>query len=252
MSSFFCLQKQLAYAKLFALGLFFRSSQAWLGLLLFSLFMLGSVNGYCSNGPHFIVKDFPGLQAKVTVTAMEDGAEEADVLTVSRRTDFIPLSEKQFKPLDLHPVWLKIDLEVPPALLGQTAWLEISPAYIYDLRLYQSGADEQRSGIRLAFSQHNARTLAPTFQVDLKQPLTRVYLRLYGAAVHIAQFKLMSAEALHQSQMQVGQLNAFFFGVLFLILILNLLNWVWTQEKIFRSYTAFLTSAFAFFLLANN
>jgi len=222
----------------------------WLtGLVLVSLWLC-SANAYGNNAILFNVKGLAGVSA--TVMAVEDEAGLAGLSEVSRRTDFMPLSYKLFQPIRLHPVWLRIDLEVPPDLVGQSAWLEVLPPYIYDLRFYQAGMAEQGSGIGQDFVTHSVPTLAPTFAVALQQPSTRVYLRLYGAALHTAQMNLLSTEALQGSQLYAGQLNAFFLGILLLMLLLNLVNHVWGREVIYRSYAGFLASVVAFFLLTNN
>ena len=92
----------------------------------------------------------------------------------------------------------------------------------------------------------------PTFSVELNQPTTRVYFRLYGAAFQAAQLQLLSHEDLHKSQLRAAQVNAFFFGVMLLMLMVNLLNWVWMRDVIYRSYAGFLASTVSFFLLSNN
>ncbi len=222
----------------------------WLtGLVLVSLWLC-SANAYGNNAILFNVKGLAGVSA--TVTAVEDETGLAVWPEVSRRTDFTPLSFKLFQPIHLHPVWLRIDLEVPPSLVGQSAWLEVLPSYIYDLRFYQAGVAEQVSGIGQDFAAHNVPTRAPTFVVALQQPSTRVYLRLEGAALNTAQLNLLSAEALQGSQLNAGQLNAFFLGILLLMLLLNVVNYAWTREVIYRLYAGFLASGAAFFLLTNN
>jgi signal transduction histidine kinase/DNA-binding response OmpR family regulator len=207
-------------------------------------------SAYANSDILFNVKGLPGVSA--TVTMLEDETGQAGVPESSRRADFKPLSNNLFQPIGLHPVWLRIDIEVPATLIGKTAWLELMPPYLYDLRFYQADFAEQRSGIGQNFSAHSMDTLMPTFAVNLQQPLTQVYLRVQGAALRNAQLQLLSAEALHKSQMHAGQLNAFFLGLLLLMLLVNSVNWAWTREKIFRSYGGFLVSALAFFLVSNN
>ena len=221
-----------------------------LGNLVLASLLLCSANAYSNSAIFFNVKGLEGVSA--TVTALEDETGQAGLSEVNRRTDFKSLSDTNFQPVGVHPTWLRIDLEVPPSLVGQTAWLEVSPPYIYDVRFYQAGMADQRSGIGQNFSAHSASTLVPTFSVVLNQPTTRVYFRLYGAAFQAAQLQLLSHEDLHRSQLRAAQVNAFFFCVLLLMLMVNLLNWVWMRDVIYRSYAGFLASTVSFFLLSNN
>jgi len=137
-------------------------------------------------------------------------------------------------------------------LIGQNAFLQVMPAYLYDLRLYQSGANEQRSGMGLAFNDHSTPSITPTFSVALNQPTTRLYLRLSGVSARITQLKLLSAESLRDEQQRDGFLKGFYFGAMLLMFLLTLFNWAWTRDRIYRSYTGFLASTIVFFLLSNG
>ncbi len=222
----------------------------WLGGLVLVILLMCSTKAYGNNAIRFNVSGLAGVSA--TVAVLEDESGQADLLALDRRTDFTPLSDKLFQPIQLHPVWLRIDLQVPITLVGQVAWLEVMPPYIYDVRFYQAGTAEQRSGIGQNFSAQSVATLVPTFAVDLHQPSTRVYLRLFGAALHTAKVQLLSNAALDRNQLSAAQVNAFFFGVMFLMLMVSLLNWVWMRDVIYRLYAGFLASTVAFFLLSNN
>lgn len=231
-------------------GLCLGRSRAWLQWLFFLVLLAGPAHAVAHNALLFTINGLAGVRA--TVAVLEDETGEAGLPEVSQRTDFQLLSEKQFKPTSLNPFWLRLDIEVPQALLGQVAWMVVKPANIYDLRFYQGQAAEQRSGIGQPFSGRSTLTRESTFAVDLAQPITRVYLRVYGAVFNPVLIELQSAEALQKHQQTQEQLNAFFFGAMFLMLLVNLVNWVWTRELLYRSYAGFLASVTAFFLLANN
>jgi len=108
-----------------------------LGGLVFASLCLCSANAYSNNAILFNVRGLAGVSA--TVTVLEDKTGQAELPEVSRRTDFTPLSSRLFQPIQLHPVWLRIDLEVPASLVGQSAWLEVLPPYIYDARFVPDG-----------------------------------------------------------------------------------------------------------------
>ena len=231
-------------------GLFLGRSRAWLQWLFFWVLLAGPAHAVAFNALHFTTNGLAGVHA--TVAVVEDETGDAGLPEVSQRTDFQLLSEKQFKPTSLNPFWLRLEIEVPQTLLGQVAWMVVKPANIYDLRFYQGQAAEQRSGIGQPFSGRSTLTRESTFAVDLWQPITRVYLRVYGTVFNPVLIELQSAEVLQKHQQTQEQLNAFFFGAMFLMLLVNLVNWVWTRELLYRSYAGFLASVIAFFLLANN
>ena len=97
----------------------------WLGGLVLASLLLCSTNACSKSAIFFNVKGLAAVSA--TVTALEDETGQAGLSEINRRTDFTPLSDKPFQPIGIHPVWLRVDLEVPASLVGQSAWLEVSP-----------------------------------------------------------------------------------------------------------------------------
>ncbi len=148
--------------------------------------------------------------------------------------------------------WLAISIEVPEHWIGQTVFLQVKPAYLLDLRLFQLGQTPQRSGAGMAFSERSLSSILPTFSIQLTQAHTQVYLRLTGVNTHVALFKLFSDAALNEANQRDAQQHGFFFGAVLLMLVLSLLNWAWTRDSIYRSYSGFLASAALFFLFTNG
>ena len=224
--------------------------RAWLGWRRW-LWLAMLIAGPAAGAPSSLVS-VAGLEGiRVAVAVWVDESRLASLAEASRDARFKPLAGSLNEPASTAPIWLRIDLEVPAALAGQTAWLQVLPSYIHDLRLYPPGAAEQRSGLGLSLSERSNAHINPTVEL-LLQPRMRVYLRMVSAATRLTQLSLMSAEALRQSQQQDAQVQGLFLGGTLLMLIITLVNWVWTRDPIYRSYLGFLASLFCFFSLANG
>lgn len=181
--------------------------------------------------------------------------EKAELDEVAEITRNLKLRTVHAPSEDWHGLphyWYRIDIKVPDDLLGEKAFLQIKPAYLLDLLLVQPGLAEQRSGIGMMLSERSLSTITPTFTVPLNQSRSHIYVRLIGASARIAKIKFLSVEALGKSTQQDEQRNGFYFGAMLLMLLLSLLNWVWTRDKIYRSYVGFLSSTALFFLITNG
>lgn len=230
---------------------FFASRRSFLRGLVCACFCTAQLLLACfAHASPVTVVGLAGVESTVAWRVDLQGQDGVDELAL--RTDFKPLLDMIGESNDWSPVWVRIDLSVPAALVGQTAWLQVQPAYLHDVRLYQTGVPEQRSGMGLAFSQHSQAMITPTFAVVLNQVSTRVYLRLVGNSLRVAQFNLLSNQALQEDHQRDGQVHGFFFGAMLLMLLVNLMNWAWTRDPIYRSYVGFLASGGGFFLFSNG
>jgi signal transduction histidine kinase len=223
---------------------------AWRQFLLLTLLITGSMSAWCGQAPAISISGLAGVITKVAPMASlsptqefeKTGLDWGDMTRNVGRNDWPELASS----------WVQIAIEVPGHLIGQTVFLQVKPAYLFDLLLLQQGHAEQRSGAGMAYSERSFASILPTFSVQLDQPETLIYLRLTGVNTHIAQLKLLSGDALKNSQQLDAQQHGFFFGAVLLMLVLSLLNLAWTQDSIYRSYSGFLASASLFFLYTNG
>jgi signal transduction histidine kinase len=186
------------------------------------------------------VSGLPGLSA--VVAAHFGASAEADFSAISQTAEFTVLPGFILEHSSYRPIWLRIDLAVPPELLGQTAWLQLLPAYLAEVQVNEAGGKVQLSGYERAVSRRNLDTIAPTFALVLSQPTTRVYVRIAGAGLQLTHLHLMSLPALHHAQQNTAVLHAIFYLSALWMLLINLINWVWTRDPIYRGYFGYLCS----------
>ena len=196
------------------------------------------------------VTGLKGITATVLPLLEKTELDELDEVSRSLNIRTVDASFRGWPGLPAY--WYRIDINVPADQLQEKAFLQVKPAYLLDLLWVQPGEAEQRSGIGLLLSERSLATITPTFAVRLNQPTQHIYLRLIGASTHIAQLKLLSAEALEKSKQLDDQRNGFYIGAMLLMLLLSLLNWAWTRDTIYRSYVGFLSSTALFFLIING
>lgn len=208
------------------------------------------MQAWCIQVPGIAVAGLNGVVANVFLLTDRNQPETA-------RAKALKEIENTLGPVDdvwpeVASQWLSISIDVPEAWIGQTVFLQAKPAYLLDLRLFQLGHAPQSSGAGTSFSERNLSTTIPTFSIELTQAHTQVYLRLTGVNTHVALLKLFSEAALDEATQRDAQQHGFFFGAVFLMLVLSLLNWAWTRDSIYRSYSGFLASAILFFLFTNG
>ena len=186
------------------------------------------------------ISGLPGLNARVA--AYFGASPQADLAEISQSVEFTPWPGFILEHANYKAIWLRIDLAVPPELLGQTAWLQLLPAYLSELQLHEAGGGVQISGYGLEVSRRNLDTISPTFELKLAQPTTRVYVRIAGAGLQLTHLHLMSQAALHHAQQSRAVLHAVFYLPALWMLLINLINWGWTRDPIYRSYSGYLCS----------
>ncbi len=186
------------------------------------------------------ISGLPGLNARVA--AYFGASAQADLAEIRQSAQFKPLPGFILEHSNYKAIWLRIDLDVPPELVGQTAWLQLLPAYLAELQLHESDGQVQVSGYGLEVSRRNLDTIAPTFKLLLAQPTTRVYVRIAGAGLQLTHLHLMSQAALHQAQQSRAVMHAIFYLSALWMLLINLINWGWTRDPIYRSYSGYLGS----------
>jgi signal transduction histidine kinase len=214
------------------------------------VFMMGST-ATCSAGTSVI--PIAGINGAVaSVSWVVDTKEGYSVDELERNDSFQPIAKPIKQWLGFTGVWLRIDISKVDDSIEKEIFLQVKPAFLYELELYQSGLAPQLKGMGLAFNKHSSSIITPTFFISLRQPSTRVYVRMSGVSVHISQLRLFTRDELLITQQSDGHLNGFFFGAMLLMTLISTINWVFTREKIYGFYLFFLSSIVILFLLSNG
>lgn len=218
--------------------------------LLTTVCLIGAASAWGAAPSDISITGLDGVSAQVSW--LVDTKEGYSVEALAHVDGFQPIEKPIRQWLGLTGLWLRIDISKPDAAPDQEVYLQVKPAFLYDLQLHQTGLAPQSNGMGLAFNQHSSSALTPVFLIDLHQPLTRVYVRMSGVSVQISQLKLFSAEALLKAQQSDGQLNGFFLGAMVFMILLSLINWSLTHEKVYLPYACLLGSIVALALLSNG
>ena len=218
--------------------------------LLTGIFCLGASSAWCLGKSPIIINGLNGVTT--SVSWLLDSKAGYSINDLEQIDSFHSLDKPVEHWFGLTEIWLRIDILRPINSNDNDAYLQVKPAFFYDLKLFQNGVLPQRKGLSLAFNEHSSSSLTPLFFIQLNGPITRVYLRMSAVSVKNIQLKLISKSKLADTQQSDDQINGFFFGAMFLMVLLTLFNWGFTQEKIYLSYLFFLSSTLTFFLLSNN
>ncbi|MFN5939309.1 MAG: ATP-binding protein [Polaromonas sp.] len=218
--------------------------------LLTGVLLLGIPTAWCSSTSPILIT---GLNDVTTsVSWLRDSRDGYSINDLEHIDSFKFVDKPVEQWFGLTEIWLRIDISTSSTDSDRKAYLQVKPAFLYDVQLYQSGVASQRQGLGLAFNKHSSSSLTPLFFVELNGPVTRVYLRMSGVSLKIVELKLMSEDKLIKTQQSDAQINGVVFGAMLLMALLNFFNWCFTREKVYLSYLFFISSSLLFFLLANS
>lgn len=215
-----------------------------------AVFLLGIPAAWCSSTSPILSTGLNGFTT--SVSWLRDSKVGYSINDLEHTDLFQSLDKPIQEWIVLNEIWLRIDIATSPTDMAREAYLQVKPAFLYDVQLHQNGAAPQRHGLGLAFKEHSSSSLTSVFLIKLDTPITRVYLRMSGVSLKMAQLKLISKNKLEETQQIDDQVNGVFFGAMLLMMLLTLLNWCFTREKVYRSYLFFLGSTLLFFLLSNS
>ena len=176
-----------------------------------------------------------------------------------------PAAQGRFKPVlrdfragytrDVH--WLRFTVQAPTP---GPWWLEVQPAVLDDLRLFEpaaAGFVEHRSGDTLPFASRELGYRGFVFKLDLAETTPRsVYLRIQTQSSSQARLALWHPAdfAIADSLESAGL--GFYFGLACLLLSLNLVLWATLREALFGWYSlhvaAHMTAYFGIYGLASQ
>ena len=164
-----------------------------------------------------------------------DGTETID--TVSARAAeprFVPIRGGLTAGYTRKVHWLRFSVQVPTP---GAWWLDVMPPYLDDLRLFEPGATgftERRSGDHLPFSSREEDYAGFIFKLALPDVAARTYyLRVQTTSTSLAVVRLWQPAQFYAAQaIGYGVLGAMY-SFLAMILLLNLVQWVWLRESIY-------------------
>lgn len=132
---------------------------------------------------------------------------------------------------DVH--WLRFTVQAPAA--GER-WLEVQPAFLDDVRLYEptgEGFRERRAGDRLPFSAREVPYRAFVFKLAVPDDAARIYyLRVQTTSTSLAFVKLWQPDdflaATHVEYMLIG----LSLGIVGVVVLFNLILWTWLRDAL--------------------
>lgn len=189
------------------------------------------------------VNDLPG--ASVTIDYLRDPDALLGFREVSQdpvRNGFKPIVSGFSAGLSHGADWYRIRIVAPPTLIGQVAFVQVRPTHLDDIRFYRRDGIEQRSGVGWPVSQRNLPDITPTVAMPLERAENVLYVRLQSVGSVAVYFELFSETSLRERLHQRGLKDGLLLGAILIVLFVNLINWGWTRDPLYRDYLFFLGS----------
>jgi signal transduction histidine kinase len=221
-----------------------------LGSVLALLALMACGPAWASSSRWLQIDGLPGVRARVAIAI--DTSETSTLDELLRAGAFIPVADDSRDVIALPFAWLRIDLSVPEALRGQSAWLRVVPSLIYRADLYTPDGVHQESGLGVPLAQQSHPSFPPLFRVALEPTGVRVYLRVASAVPQLTHLSLLSAQALSDEVRRDTLRQGLFLGAAVLMLLLALMNWVSTGQPVYRDYAVYITAWVVFMLFFNG
>lgn len=142
--------------------------------------------------------------------------------------------------------WLRFTAEAPQGGSGEW-WVEIHPPYLEDVRFYEADPArpgeflERRAGALLPFAQRESPYRGFLFKIRLEEGTPKqLYLRIQSNSTALAMIKLWPAERLEASIPLEYVLQGAFFGLIAILLIINLISWASFREPIYPVFLLYM------------
>lgn len=200
-----------------------------------------------------------GLQAQAAIAptselaALRDPTGSLSIAEVSR------MEPARFRPLPTGTLtsgftrdtaWLRLTLKAPP---GEW-WLDVTPAVLDDLRLYEPDPArsgrwiERRAGDLLPFSTRELPYRGFVFRLNIRSAEPQVYyLRLQTSSSSLLVTRLLSpADFLATTTLETGLMLAGIVALL-IVALLNLNNWLWLRDSVTPWFVAQMLSLAGYF-----
>jgi signal transduction histidine kinase len=194
-----------------------------------------------------------GLDGVVAhVASLQDPNEDIEWEAARRSPFFEPLSTSSAGIARSKGVWYRIDLDVPQDKVGTTAWFRATPALIWTLQLHDEHGLNARSGMSVPMSRQQHPASPSILQVELGRPQMRLFVRVLSAAPELTHMALLSDTALQSEVRRNTLVQALFLGAVGLMLVLTLLNWVYTRSALYRVFALYLGATALFVQFVNG
>jgi signal transduction histidine kinase len=189
----------------------------------------------CANKIQLI--DLPNINISSTIFIDESGNET-----------FLQITNENFIDVDLKAkftnkcvFWIRFDITSPFYLKDYAAILQVLPSNIEKIQLYMPDGSIQFAGIGIPASLHTPPVnFLSSFKINLNPGKTRFYIRIENTGVYLANFKLFSQQAFENNLITKTFLLGIFYGLILLIFIINIFNYIWTRDSLYISYVIFL------------
>lgn len=191
-----------------------------------------------------------GVQASISV--LSDPDESLDWQQVQATGLFQPLMPGRNQIFNSNDTWYRIDLSVPVELRGETAWLRVVPALIWQLEWHDELGQSGLAGMSVPMSAQDRPTSPNVIKVRLDRSHIRLYLRVLSAAPQLTHLSLLSEQALQEEVQLNTYVRALFLGSVGLMLTLTLLNWFYTRSSLYRDFAVYLVATVLFVLCVDG
>jgi signal transduction histidine kinase len=152
---------------------------------------------------------------------------------------------------DVH--WLRFTVQVPTS---DEWWLEVEPPFLDDLRLFEPGPAgfiEHRAGDTLPFTSRQEDYRGFIFKLKVPDTAPRTfYLRLQTSSTSMASLQLWRADRFAGAKHTEYAILGIHFGVIVLVLMLNLLLWVALRDSLFGWFSLHTLGSLLVFLAASG
>ena len=217
-----------------------RSYSCLLTLILATLMMLPAL-GQCTPSPWLTIQGLDGVKASVELAL--DQTRTASLEEMKRSGQFKHLPDMIREHGGSTPIWLRVQLTVPAALVGDTAWLEVRPAHHWQVKVYTQDGTEQLGGFGVAKPQRSYTSSTARFPIKLDQPVTEIYLSIVTAAAQLTHLSLLSEPVMQENRLHEEWKQGIFWGATALILAITFMNWFWNRNPLYKIFSFYLAGA---------
>lgn len=217
----------------------------WLAACLLALLLLGGAQAQAA-----------GRIAEVAVLVDSAGSETIDTVSA-------PAAAGRFQPLrgtslsagySMEVRWLRITVDTTA---GGEQWLEVQPPYLDDLRLYEAlpggGYGERHAGDRQPFAAREVAYRGFVFRLHPPEAGRQIhYLRLQTTSTSLVALELWQPDEFQLAKRSEYGALGIYYGLLFAVLLLNLLQWATVRDRLTGHYLLYLAVTGLFFYGSNG
>lgn len=183
--------------------------------------------------------------------ALQDKQQTLNLAAVQTRNDWTPLPASVLYAGYSHSAWwLKLTVEVPEQAIADN-WLAITPTFLDHIQLYLPNqlmpADivapsenqewkTRTQGDMIAFAERDLNWRGFTYRLNLPPGQHTVYLRVTSTSTVMVAPRLLTPMQFSEVRIQESLLFGAYFGILLLVMIISLLYWWVTRDRLYALY----------------